>query len=231
MNSTPNSYQTGSPPKPGDGPRVSSHEEVGSLLLGWCLWLLGTWAVTLMIDSLKPGSRWMVLSAAIGLMAIWPAVRLSQHDKQRFLSELWRILLDWLCLILILQIVIWPLRITSGWSFAQTGWIAGGLLGWSLLTGLLIAAAGRLGRVPAMCLCLLLLLGEPVVLVLFDGAIDPTAWWLTCFRPLQTLWGLTAPASKLTIEPWAGNVRAVLLLAVVGWTVVLVIGAKSRRLR
>ena len=47
------------------------------LLLGWCFWLLGSWFVLgLGLDGKPP--RWMIFSAMIGMLILWPLYRLSQ---------------------------------------------------------------------------------------------------------------------------------------------------------
>ena len=50
------------------------------LMLGWCLWLIGTWLLMVWrIGFFAPVHRWMVLAAAVGLLGVWPAVRLSER--------------------------------------------------------------------------------------------------------------------------------------------------------
>jgi hypothetical protein len=49
------------------------------LILGWCLWLLGTWGVLWIVGGWTvPALRAMVFAGVVGLMGLWPAVRLSQ---------------------------------------------------------------------------------------------------------------------------------------------------------
>lgn len=107
---------TPSPASPDDAQRPLQRETGGTreLMLCWCLWLLGSWAVTLSIDSPIPAVRWMVFSTATGLFVMWPLVRLSQASLGRVFvvdgepvanprrPSLRIILLDWLSLMVIL---------------------------------------------------------------------------------------------------------------------------------
>ena len=48
------------------------------LVLWWCLWLLGSWAVALWRYNLSQAGQLMMLSIMAGLMLVWPAYRLSE---------------------------------------------------------------------------------------------------------------------------------------------------------
>lgn len=189
------------------------------LVLGWCLWLLGAWGATLWNDSPVPATRWMVFSALIGLMAIWPVWRLSISDPITSRRGRWdamgQTLLDWACLMVVFQVVVWPLRLTAGWSLAQTWWLDASIGVWSGLTGLLIAW-GRCGttcagRTLAMVGCLALLFAEPAVMLLIGGN------WTLRVSPIETVWALCAPPTRFRVEPWVSQVTAVALAAAVGW--------------
>ena len=63
------------------GRRAVSDEVYGVrlLMLGWCIWLMGVWIVLYFtVGWTGPAFRVMVFAAVIGLMGVWPAVRLSQ---------------------------------------------------------------------------------------------------------------------------------------------------------
>ncbi|MEX2213783.1 MAG: hypothetical protein WD768_06635 [Phycisphaeraceae bacterium] len=75
------------PPPPGSNgrtpaaaPSLALYEHDPSsreLLLGWCFWLLGSWFVLgLGLDGTPV--RWMIFSAMIGMLMLWPLFRLSQ---------------------------------------------------------------------------------------------------------------------------------------------------------
>ena len=194
--------------------------EVRELMLGWCLWLLGAWAVTLFLDAPVPAARWMILLAAIGLMLAWPALRLSQRNGRG--GTLRITLLDWASLMIILQAVIWPLRLASGlgdplWTVGQALWLAAAMGAWSLLTGAIIAA-GRwttsgLGRTLAMTLCVLLLVGEPLVMVL-AARNGGWAFWVS---PVGVLWELMGPRYGLDYPAIQARTVAAGFAAVAAW--------------
>lgn len=189
------------------------------LVLGWCLWLLGAWLVTLWNDSPVPSTRWMVFSALIGLMAIWPVWRLSQSEGFVPGGGRWnaigQTLLDWVCLVAVLQVVIWPLQLTAGWSLSQAVWLDAAIAAWSGLTGLVIAwgrgwpGPGR--RTLAAGLCLGLVLVEPALMLLIGGD------WAWRVSPIETVWALCSPPTRFRLEPWASHVTATAVAAAVGW--------------
>src|SRR5438046_758433 len=69
------------PPPPAD---ASSRE----LVLGWCLWLLGSWGITLWFQGVTQ-VRGMIYAAAAGMLLLWPAWRLSQGLVRDFRFPVW----------------------------------------------------------------------------------------------------------------------------------------------
>ncbi len=215
-------------------------------MLAWCLWLLGSWAVTLWLDSTRPAVRWMVFAALMGLMLLWPVFRLSQDYPvpQRYRTAekrgpaerasaptprdwlppalpLGRVLLDWLSLILVFQAVIWPLLVTAGWGLKQTLLLDAAVASWSLVTAALVAwgCRGRTAghRATAMVLCLLLVLGEPAVLAMLDLVWPgPAGGWTLRVSPIQTIWALTDPTWSWSAAATAGWVERVAAAAAAG---------------
>ena len=172
------------------------------LVLLWCLWLLGTWVV-IWVGELSSGNvwglaapgavRWLVCAAVVGLMALWPAYRLSQGSLSlpegpdddadpeagaarerpqppwmlpRLRASL--VLRDWVCLMLVFQAVLWTLRITARWTIEQAAWLNAAVGAWSLLSAAVIAWGCRSPsgwrRSEAMAICLLMPLCEPLAL-------------------------------------------------------------------
>jgi len=197
--------------------------ETHVLVLGWCLWLIGSWVAVLLVDSTQPAVRWMVFSALLGLMLLWPAVRLSQAAGRDDGARTWVVLRDWVALLLVFQAVVWPLRVNANWTLAQTALIDATIAGWSLLAGAVLAwglgrgTAGR--RSMAMAVCLLLLVGEPVAMTLLNLAAtqgEGTLWhlWLS---PVEAIWKITQNWRFTDAAPWI--TRAVLAwgLALIAW--------------
>ena len=214
----------------GDGVGRAMPEEMGEggeggtrvLVLGWCLWLLGAWGVMWVLGGWTlPALRSMVFAGMLGLMGVWPAVRLSQPTPPwpgrggagagPWLGSgggvtprgwLWVCGVtwgDWVALNVIFQAVIWPLRWAGGWPALQAVWLTVAVAGWSLLTGLLIAW-GRGGnealrRSGAMVACVGVVVAEPLLwwLAWWAGVLGGTGEPTMRLSPLQALWHFTAP--------------------------------------
>jgi hypothetical protein len=215
-----------------------------ALVLSWCIWLLVSWSITLAIGVAVHAVRWVIFSAMVGLMAVWPAVRLSQQmigrlpgpavggvrsRRQACASPAVRVLatmLDWVCLVLVFQVVIWPLMLVGRWSAEQTGWLDAALLSWSLLTALLIGL-GRVvplagARLFAMLLCMLVLVGEPAWMALWGegfAGISTGAGLRMRISPLQALWELTTTVRPYDPTPWGPVILSVAVAAGLGWLV------------
>lgn len=192
--------------------------------LGWCLWLLGTWHGALLADSAVPATRWMLFSSVIGLMALWPTVRLSL-DYGSFPCMVTEVLREWLALVAIFQAVLWPLGLTAKWNFMQMLWLDGAVAAWSLLTALFVAigvwSRFTKHRLMMMALCLLLLIGEPLAMILLSTGIWPaqTHDWVMRISPIQTIWALSDMPIEWTSGPWRTNVATVAVAGGVGWVV------------
>ena len=145
------------------------------VVLAWCIWLIGSWLITLGFESALVASQLMMPYVALtGLTLLWPMLRLSQWREVRSSTDqvslpLARdgaapaaagptaqphyppslpasvILREWLCLNLVSQAVIWPLMINARWSIWQTLCLDGLLASWSLLAGAIIRWGGHLG--------------------------------------------------------------------------------------
>lgn len=210
-------------------PRMDPKQDrvgVRVLVVGWCVWLLGAWVTALSLDSAVPAGRWMIFSTLIGMLVIWPAYRLSvpRHWADVAGGPMIAPLLDWFSLYFIVQAVIWPLMITAQWTVRQTLWLDLAIGAWSLVSALLIAWGCRSDhgglRMVAMALCLLLIVGEPLLLAL-AGAGDgrPQQAWTMRVSPVETVWALSSPTGGFDLDPWRWHVCSVLAAAAVGWAI------------
>ena len=192
------------------------------IVLGWCLWLIGSWVVALWSGSATPAARWMLLSTTVGLTALWPIVRLSLEAPSS-LAPVRVVAVEWLALAGILQAVVWPLALTAGWEASQTLWIDGAVLAWSLVTASIVALALRSRRAGhravAAALCMLFLFGEPLAVGLM--AAPHGAGVVMRITPFQTLWALTDEGRLWTMTSWRVNVGAAMVAALLSWLVVL----------
>ncbi len=203
------------------------------LVLGWCLWLLGSWAVLLPMEGAAWAVRGMIVSGLVGMMLLWPLVRLSESPAEgavqapRWLLVL-GVLVEWLSLMAVFQAVVWPLRVTGEWGLAQTLWLDGAVASWSLMTAALLAMGVQsrrsVGRSGVMALCVLLLLAEPMWMGLAE-----TEGWVMRVSPLATVWALTSPGRQWQSDPWVGHVIGAACAAAAMWTVVIVSLALSSR--
>lgn len=197
------------------------------MVLAWCLWLIGVWTLLLVTIGWSPlAYRWMVFAAVIGLMGLWPAARLSQDHRGPGARTI--VFVDWVCMLVVFQAVLWPMRIIARWSLEQTLMVNAAVASWSLLTGLLIAWGRSFGtagmRTVAMLACVAVLVLEPLALLLNAAAIG-TAWSdLPNLRvsPLQAVWELTAAPALYLPRPWVDYTLGVAAAALVGWCVLAV---------
>ncbi|MEM6459230.1 MAG: hypothetical protein AAF710_07540 [Planctomycetota bacterium] len=238
---------TSTPPAAGRRPRGLGFG-VRGLVLGWTLWLLGAWGVLWAVDGWPvPALRVMVFMALVGMMGVWPALRLGQasggagEPAEVSVAEWARacrgVAADWLALNLVFQAVVWPLRLAAGWSTVQVGWLVLAVGGWSLLTGLVVAwgrGVDRGGwRVGAMAVCVAVVVAEPLL------------WWAGYevrgaevvgslpggpmrLSPVQAVWGLTQPAgaesgaaAARAVTDHASQVVGVSAAAAAGWGVLV----------
>lgn len=191
-----------------------------NIVLLWCLWLLGSWTVTMRIDAAVPASRWMMYACITGLMIIWPLLRLSQDLPRRSAALI--VLWDWLCLNLVFQAVIWPLQFSAGWSWWQAVWIDASIAAWSALTGFILAMGagwrGGLQRAIAMALCLAVVLGEPLVMALLNSAMDGdrSVTWSLRISPVTAIRDMTAAEPSTPVAA----ILSVAVAAALGWVAV-----------
>lgn len=156
------------------------------LVIYGCGWLLGSWCWMLWQDGAVGAVGWMILNAMIGLMLVWPAWRLSQAAEPDD-SPTRIVLMDWLYLQLLLQITLWPLRLTADWSLTHTACIALVLAIWPLATAGIVAWAWpREHRWMGMAACVGLVLIWPMAEA---WGIWPSS--LAGWSPLTLLWNLS----------------------------------------
>ncbi len=142
-------------------------------------------------------------------------------------------MLDWVCLLLVFQVMVWPLMLVSRWSVQQTLWLDLAVVSWSLLTAVLVGLGRVLPwpgvRVGAMLLCMLLLVGEPVWMAIggmgFDTAgvselAGRSGWgWQMRISPLQALWELTTTVRPYDPTVWSPTILSTATAAGLGWLV------------
>ena len=220
------------------------------LLLIWCFWLLGSWGVSMGIDSSLPAIRWMIFSAMLGMLLVWPMLRLSQeHPKSKDLPRNTiigalesgtpmtpgAVFSDWLSLNLVFQLVVWPLRLSARWSIEQSGWLSLAMASWSLIIAalLIIGCKSDLGnrRTWTMFICILLFLAEPVILALLN-TFQPSGHafnWPLSVSPLEAIWVMSGPTSGWESRVWAPRIKIIALVALTMWLVVLIANRREQK--
>ena len=195
------------------------------LVLLASLWIFASWALSVglrrpvapSLASYAPGTRVMVACLAVGLCAGWPLLRLS-GPRQRW--PLATVLLDLVSLATLVQVVIWPMRLTTAWTPARLALIDAQLFAWVTLCAAPLAVAldssNPRVRTGTMVACLAVTaLGLPVRLATASlGLADPPAWML---GPAIGALELGAPERSAEAErSWPG-VWVVLSLAAMAW--------------
>jgi len=199
------------------------------LVLGWCLWLLCSWAVTLWIDSPEPAVRWMLFSSMTGMLVVWPLLRLSQAGAVRGGVHPVGVACDWLLLNLVFQAVVWPLMITAKWSVMQTVLLVGVAAAWSLAIGAVVAwgamRSGAARRSLSMAGVLAILLAEPVL----QGVTRGTGLrWAARVSPIEALWVLTSNRIGVSGDDLMRYAAQAVTIAVAGVLLWLLVAVVSR---
>ncbi len=231
-----------------------------TLIISWCLWLLVSWSITLAIDATVHAVRWVIFSAAFGLMAVWPALRLSQqlpwyHPYERggtglnggagrsrssragTSTRVLATLLDWVCLLAVFQVVVWPLMLVGRWTVQQTLWLDLAVMSWSLLAGAFVGLGRVLptawARISAMGLCVLLAVGEPVWMALSGSGFAKQNQhgqdWQMRISPIQALWELTTTGQPYDPAGWVPAIISTAVAAGLAWVMLGVMALVIRK--
>jgi len=180
------------------------------LLLGWCLWLLVSWAINLMLDgsAAMPAVRWMLVCALVGIMIAWPVWRLSLPTPP---APTLATLSDLLFLLLIFQVLV--VRVGLDWPLEHAVLIDAAVGTWALATAMLVDLGRRMaavGRTLAAIGCLALM-------------VVPAAWIgpsrsaeAVALSPVRAMWVLADPRTMVDAGQigWRLAVAAAAVVAV-----------------
>ena len=143
------------------------------LVLLSAAWIAVSWMVSfglrmplqISAGALTPGVRSMLICCALGALVAWPMLRLCQSAPR---TPVRSTLLDGATVIVLLQTVLWPLRLATTWATARTAFIDVVLVAHVLACCGLVAAAlpwrSGIVRGAAMAGCLLVAAGPASVL-------------------------------------------------------------------
>lgn len=182
-------------------------DEPRGLALAWTIYLMLTTLGSLApafglgrfdADVYRPAARLLMVLVMVGLVVLWPMVRLAQlgrvESPGRFVSR------DLIVLLLPALTLVWPQVILADWPASVVGALTGVLVAWSLVTGAVLVFWSRVGGsrvVPGwgvMVFVLCVVAGSPLVLwrsgVLDLGAVDQgvTRGWM--WTPVTGVWEL-----------------------------------------
>lgn len=203
-----------------------------TLLLAAVIWLLASWFMNAVLDSarllavvdgelrwdiaLEPTARGLLISIVLGGMLAWPAWRLSQPAPRLAGAQLGA---DLMCLIMLIQVVVWPLRVGVRWPLERAATIDLTLVAW-LMAAALVTWVGWLKRTPlartlAMVGCVLLVGGGYLVTLVtgYGGAARLT--------PITMIWMLAQPQRGSRPPDLTAELLALLLVIVAGWAYLL----------
>lgn len=201
------------------------------------MWLVGAWAVSMGVTTpvipsaaaYEPGVRMMLVVAMLGLMIAWPLYRLS---GPRTGYPLQLVVLDFLVLMALTQIVLWPVRVLTTWTVSRVALLDATIAAWSLVAGgaiLLGLVSSRHGvRTISMLLCVLACLGGPLLawLVTPEQSRGST---LASLSPLTLVWTLASERGNVpTSEQWRATLIPLLAAGPVWLAAVGVLIAKRR---
>lgn len=191
-------------------------------MLGWCLWLLGSWAVALGPKwfSLVPSVRYLGVAAVVGSMLFWPALRLSQERSDapgRWSLPgprgLFRIAFDWLGLNFVWSGVAMTMAAMGQWRVRQAAVVCVALAGWTMLAGMVVVwgLRGPVRRTLAMFVCVAMVFVPPLILLAWSLAGELGSA-IGAYGPLAMLWAWTQ-AGRQDLQPGAEAEVMVVLLA------------------
>jgi len=213
----------GDSPAPGDrgagDPWAHRRGEPRMLALFWSVYLFGAAVLTVMripmlgqsteLRFVQSASRMLLLLIAVGMVVLWPMVRLSQASPRRPVVAT---MIDLSLLLITAQAVIWPLTWLGKWPASVTAGVTTILASWTLLVGALVAMgvsrrAGR-GRSMWMLVVVALVCGAPGLALLAGRIGSPIMDEIALASPLTGVYALTTGPSGLSpaMNPtmWAG---------------------------
>ena len=190
------------------------------LVFGASTWLAVSWVVSIGIrppvqptsTAYTPAARMLVVAIMLGILIAWPLARLSASKPRRPLMSAF---LDMISLMVLTQIVIWPLRLVTTWPVERIMVISLDVISNTLLVGGLLALSGTTRRGASMAMLALLALVVIPPIVALGTPIDP----IFSASPLVRIWVLASGGpAPLPPAAWvAGLVTAV--VAVLVWMI------------
>ncbi len=194
-----------------------------SLLLGWTLWLIVSFALNLRLDGGRPVAnaitmRWTLESALAGVMLAWPMLRLSQQAPA---YPTFATTGDVAGLLGLFQLVFLPVGMMRVyWSVEQTTAIMLAFFAYTFATALVVDTArrrGGFGRLAGMVVCVAMYAGGLL------SAGEPTGLWLL-LSPPRAVWYLSGDATPITAWATVAPYAIGAAVCVVAWVLMARLG-------
>lgn len=169
-------------------------------------WLLVSWLIAVGLRPpihpsstvYKPAAQVLLAYIVLGGIIAWPLLRLSGPVRDRPISQA---LLDLVSLCVLIQIVLWPLRLVTSWTVARLLLIDLSICAWLTTVGAIIAVAITHRGMFRTCAMALLLAWVLVPLAIAIGKLPGTEHIAT--SPLGSIWHLTSEGGSLTeVNAW-----------------------------
>lgn len=202
-------------------PIVQRHLISRLLLLIWCIWLLGNWFIHSRVESwIGPQTmRWLVLSSLLGIMLIWPALRLTDPTPHQ---SAWLTIGDLIGLLVIFQVIVVRLLldwsggnlVRSSWSLPRAILIDAVVVTYAIIAAMWIdlgRRCGASGRTLAMIGCV----GS---IFLGSAFVGPHSPGLLAISPIRSLWWLTGSMEFINPSPIAVRLGGLLIVCIVVWS-------------
>ncbi len=218
------------------------------------LWIFLSWILLFGIRppvqpqaaSYGPSLEILFVSIGVGVAIGWPLLRLSARPSR---APILQAMLDGLSLVVLVQVVVWPLRLVTSWTLTRTLCVIGAFAAAVAITAALLGAVQgsrsarrrTVGMLASACAALL-----PFALAVAAEWFAPSAepsfgdpstveaesrGWLDALVPVSAPMLLRRFASPTPLDPPSADLailRTALVVAIFAWTVLLT--ARVRRL-
>ena len=218
------------------------------------LWIFLSWVILFGIRppvqpqsaSYGPTLEILFVSIGVGVAIGWPLLRLSARPSR---TPILQAALDGLALVVLVQVVVWPLRLVTSWTLTRTLCVIGALAAAVALTAAILGAVQgprsqrrRTAGMAVAAVAALLPFALAVVAEWFAPTAEPSfgnpgsvvtesRGWLDAIVPVSAPALLGRFAAPTPLDPPSTDLailRTALVVAVVAWTVLLT--ARVRRL-
>ncbi|MBL1218565.1 MAG: hypothetical protein D8M59_13865 [Planctomycetes bacterium] len=184
------------------------------------------WSVVPSAESFRAAAQTMMTSVSLGLSIAWPLYRFSMRMPR---ASRWLPILDWLAIAGTLQVVLWPMRLSTHWTPIRVALLDSTLCAWALLIGALISIGLRdsspWARTKWMAICIAVVLLAPIAdITLIDllgfgtatltsAGISELLYW----SPVSSAWVLAGHDSYGVTGPEWARVALLLAAAILTW--------------